>query len=293
MSLSAAAFGVKEQFEKCWSSGAGRSDTYPWLQLRMKKGCLITIAAALALIVIIILVAFGLTRGAVKAGDEFLGLIGSGKVAAAYESASGTLKSQQTLESFEEAVKNLGLTDFASVSWSSREVKNDRAHLEGSVKTRSGGKIPLTMELVKESHVWRVIYLSAPQAGVSVAQAGKQLPPDENSKALALDSLLAFNKAVQQKSFAGFHQQISKKWQEQITPDQLKDVFNQFIEKQIDISPIKQAEPILSAAPQINPDGLLVLEGYYPTHPNKVYFRLKYIYEHPAWKLFGIQVNVE
>src|SRR5437660_6817282 len=161
----------------------------------MKKGCLIAIGAALALIVIIILLAFGLTRGAVKAGNEFLGLIGSGKIAAAYETASPTLKSQQSVGSFEQAVKNLGLTDFASASWSSRETKNDRAHLEGSVTTRSGGKIPLTLELVKESGTWKVIYLSAPQPGVPVEQRAKQLPSDETSQALALDSLLAFNNA--------------------------------------------------------------------------------------------------
>ncbi|HWX15358.1 MAG TPA: hypothetical protein VNY07_02115 [Chthoniobacterales bacterium] len=259
----------------------------------MKKGCLIAVTAGLVLVVIIILLAFGLTRGAVKAGDQFLGLIGSGKIASAYESASPTLKSQQTLQSFEQAVKNLGLADFASASWSSRETNNGRAHLEGSVTTRSGGNIPLTMELVKELGTWKVISLSAPQAGVSVEQGGKQLPSDEKSKALALDSLLAFNKAVQDKSFVGFHQQISRRWQEQITPDKLKEVFNQFIETHLDISPIKEVQPILSAAPEINSDGILVLEGYYPTSPTKVYFRLKYIYEHPAWKLFGIQVNVE
>ena len=148
----------------------------------MKKGCLIALAAGLGLVVIIILLAFGLTRGAVKAGNEFLGLIGSGKIAAAYESASSTLKSQQSVGSFEQAVKNLGLTDFASASWSSRETKNDRARLEGSVKTRSVGKIPLTMELAKESGTWKVIYLSAPQAGVSVEQRGKQLPSDEHRR---------------------------------------------------------------------------------------------------------------
>lgn len=114
------------------------------------------------------------------------------------------------------------------------------------------------MELVKESGTWKVLYLSAPQAGASVEQGGQQLPSDQKSKALALDSLLAFNKAVQDKSFAGFHQQISRRWREQITPDKLKEVFNQFIEKQIDISRIKGVEPVLSAAPQINSDGLLV-----------------------------------
>ena len=258
----------------------------------MKKGCLIAIAGALGLIIIIILLAFGLTRGAVTSGENFLGLIGSGKIAAAYESASATLKSQQTVESFTQSVKDLGLTDYASASWSSRETKNDRANLEGSVKTRAGGKIPLNMELVKESGTWKVIYLSAPQSGVAVEQGAKQLPTDEKSKALVLDSLLDFNRAIQDKSFDGFHTKISRAWQEQITADKLKEVFQQFIDKKMDISGIKTVEPVLSEPPQINSNGLLVLKGYYPTHPLKVNFELKYIYEHPAWKLFGINVHV-
>ena len=258
----------------------------------MKKGCLIAIATALGLIIIIVLLAFGLTRGAVKSANDFLGLIGSGKIAAAYESASATLKSRQNLESFTQSVKDLGLTDFASASWSSRETKNDRAQLEGSVKTRAGGTIPLNMELVKESGIWKVIYLSAPQSGVAVERGGKQLPTDEKSKTLILDSLLDFNKALQEQSFDSFHAKISRAWQEQITSDKLKEVFQQFIDKKLDIASIKTVDPILSEPPQINSDGLLVLQGYYPTQPLKVNFRLKYVYEHPMWKLFGINVNV-
>ncbi len=262
----------------------------------MKKGCLIALTVVFALIVVavaIVLFVFGLTSGAVKSGEDFLGLIGSGKIAAAYESASATLKSQQTLDSFTQSVKNLGLTDYASASWSNREVKSDRAHLEGSVKTRAGGKIPLDMDLVKESGAWKVIYLSAPQSGVTTSQSGgKQLPSDENSKALVLESLLDFNQAVHDKSFDAFHGKISRAWQEQITADKLKEVFQQFIDKNLDISGIKTVDPILSEPPQLNSDGLLVLKGYYPTKPLKVNFQLKYIYEHPAWKLFGIKVNV-
>ena len=261
----------------------------------MKKGCLIALAVVFALGVIavaIILFVFGLTSGAVRSGEDFLGLIGSGKIAAAYESASPTLKSQQTLESFTQNVKTLGLTDYASASWSNREVKNDRAHLEGSIKTHAGGKIPLDMDLVKESGTWKVIYLSGPKSGVTTSQSGKQIPSDKQSKTLILDSLLDFNQAVQAQNFDAFHAKISRAWQDQITSARLKEVFQQFIDKKLDISGIKTVDPVLSEPPQINSDGLLVLQGYYPTHPLKVNFRLKYIYEHPEWKLFGIQVNV-
>lgn len=259
----------------------------------MKKGCLIAIAGALGLIIILIVLAFSLTRGAVRSAEDFLGLIGNGKISAAYESASATLKSQQSLGSFTQSVKGLGLTDYASASWSSRETKNDRAHLEGSVKTRAGGKIPLNMDLVNESGTWKVLYLSAPQSGVAAERTGRQLPPDEKSKALIQDTLLDFNQAIQDKSFDGFHTTISRAWQEQITADKLKEVFQQFMDKNLDISAIKRVDPVLSDPPEINSDGLLILKGYYPTRPFKVNFQLKYIYEHPAWKLFGLNVNVK
>ena len=258
----------------------------------MKKGCLIALAAAFALVALVLVFVFWLTRDAVASADNFLALIGQNKIAAAYQESSATLRGQQTQEAFAQSVQGLGLTDYASIFWSNREVKNDRAHLEGSVTTRAGGKIPLTMELVKENGAWKVIYLSAPRAGVAAEQSGKPMPSDEKSKALIRETLLAFNQAVAEKRFAGFHEQISRTWQEQITPEKLQDIFADFIEKQIDISSIKDVEPILTDPPEIDSNGILILQGYYPAHPASVNFRLKYLYEHPAWKLFGIQVNV-
>ena len=258
----------------------------------MKKGCLIAIGAVVVLAAVIVVFVFSLTREAVKSANDFLTLLGEGKVDAAYEMTSATLRSQQTPASFSQTVRELGLTDYSSVLWSSRQVKGDRAQLEGSVKTRAGGKIPLTVELVKEANGWKVIYVSAPRAGVTTKQTGKSLPTEEATKRLTLDSLLAFNQAVQTNDFAVFHGQISRLWQEQITPEKLAETFADFVSKQIDISGIKGIDPILTEAPTINSDGVLILEGYYPMRPSRVSFRLKYIYEHPAWKLFGIKVNV-
>jgi hypothetical protein len=262
-----------------------------------KKGCIIAAVSAasavLVLVVAILLFVFGLTRGAVQSAESLLTLLGEGKIEEAYNSTSTTLQRQQPLPEFERTVKELGLTDFASASWSSREIKGDRAQLEGSIATRSGGKIPVTIELLKESGNWKVLSISAPHAGVTTEQSAKKVPGDAEAKALILGSLLAFNRAVEKADFTEFHAQISQLWQEQITAEKLKEIFADFIDKKINISGIKDVEPILTEPPQINPEGLLILEGYYPTHPSKVYFGLKYVYEHPSWKLFGIKVNVK
>lgn len=261
----------------------------------MKKGCLIAVAIGFALLVTIIVLSFALTRGAAKAGADFLNLLGSGKIAAAYQSASAPLRSQQSLEAFSATVKNLGLTDYASSSWSSRRRELDRTTLKGTVTTRTGGTIPLTMELVKESGGWKVLSLSAPPAGVnaeSVEKSGKPLPSDAEARELILQSLLDFNEGVQSANFTGFHARISRSWQAQISAEELKGIFREFIERKFNLAPIKEVEPILSEPPRIGTDGLLILQGYYPTQPLRVHFELTYIYEHPAWKLNGISVYV-
>jgi hypothetical protein len=127
---------------------------------------------------------------------------------------------------------------------------------------------------------------------VTAESAGKPMPGDERSKVLIRETLLAFNQAVAAKNFAAFHEQISRAWQEQITSQKLREIFADFIDQQIDISSIKGIEPVLTEPPVIDANGIFILQGYYPTHPARVNFRLKYLYEHPAWKLFGIQVNV-
>ena len=148
----------------------------------MKKGCLIAVAVGLAFIAIVLFFVFALTSGAVTAGNTFLSQIGSGKIADAYESASETLKSQQTVGDFEESIKKLGLADYASASWNDRQTENGRGRLGGTVTTRSGGTIPLQMELVKEAGKWKVFKLSAPEAGVVVEPSGKSVPPEEKTE---------------------------------------------------------------------------------------------------------------
>jgi hypothetical protein len=261
----------------------------------MKKGCLIALAivTGLAILgVIAVAIVFGLTRGASKAGNEFIALTSAGKIEQAYESSSTALKTQQSLESFQRAVESLGLTKVTSASWSNREMKNDRVHLEGSGTTREGAKVPLTMDLIKENGDWKVLAVNLPAAGVAEQPGELKTPSDQELRALLLDSLLSFNQAVQAKSFDRFHDQLSLAWQEQITPEKLASVFQEFTDKEIEIGQLRNLEAIFDKPPAIDANGLLILSGYYLSTPNRVYFTLKYIYEHPSWKLFGIKVDV-
>jgi len=118
------------------------------------------------------------------------------------------------------------------------------------------------------------------------------VPPDKELKALVFDSLFAFNKAVQEKSFARFYQErLSPQFQKQFTLEKFTGIFQTFIDKGYDISNIAKSEPIFDSPPALDNDGLLVLKGHYPSQPNKVTFKLTYAYESSAWKIMGINVQ--
>jgi hypothetical protein len=119
-----------------------------------------------------------------------------------------------------------------------------------------------------------------------------KLPKDKALKALVFDSLFAFNKAVQEKSFAQFHEErLSSEFRQQFPIEKFTATFQAFIDKGYDISNIAKSEPVFDIPPTIDSDGLLVLKGHYPTRPNKVTFKLTYVYEGSAWKLLGINVQ--
>jgi len=161
--------------------------------------------------------------------------------------------------------------------------------LRGHYPTRPN-KVTFKLTYVNESSAWKLMGINV-QAMPSVENAGK-VPTNKELKKLALDSLLLFNVAIQTQSFEDFYGHIAKLWQKEVTPEKLLEIFQSFIDKEINIASIAKLEPTFEGTPAVNEDGLLVLKGSYPTKPSKVSFQLKYIYEDESWKLVGINVQV-
>ena len=126
---------------------------------------------------------------------------------------------------------------------------------------------------------------------LSLKAFAAEVPPESELKSMTLDSLLAFNDGVQEKDFSDFYKDLAGLWKDQTTPEKLKTLFNDFIEKEINIEPIKKLQPVFNKDAKINSDGMLVIVGYYPTTPKRVVFELKYLDEKGDWKLAGINVK--
>lgn len=245
---------------------------------------------------IIVAAVFWFTGGAVDATENFLTLIAQEKIDEAYQSTATGFRSQQDPASFAATVKAIGLTRYASASWSNREIQNNRATLEGSVTTTDGGTIPLTIELVSEGDAWKVLSLTAPNAGAAIANSETRKPavPDDGTvRQLVNQTMRAFSQGLERNDFGPFYATISERWKRQITSEALSQAFQPLVEQKTRFGNIQTLDPTFSAPPAIDGDGLLVASGAYATEPHRARFELSYINEGPAWKLFGIRVVPE
>ncbi len=263
----------------------------------MKKalliGCPIAFVLGVGAIVGFVYLILWATSGATDATDQFLALVAAGKYTEAYESTASTLQDQQDEETFTKAVQYYGLDDYASASWPSRSVNNNQAALEGTISTKSGGSIPVKVQLLKEGGEWKVLSINVPSAGANVDSSQQQIPADDELRALTTRTMLEFNDALLTQDFTQFYDSIAVLWQLQTKPEELQELFQVLIDEGVDFSAIKGVDPIFTQPPAFNSDGLLVLTGYYPTQPMQCVFELKYAYEHPEWKLVGIHVKAQ
>lgn len=168
--------------------------------------------------------------------------------------------------------------------------RNGVLAVTGSYPTRPN-KVTFKLKYFQEKSAWKLFGINV-QVLPFVEKTGP-VPTEKEAKRLAVDSLLAFDKALRAKNFDSFYGQIAKLWQAQTTAAKLKEIFQPFLAQDATIAGISEVEPVFDSKPEINSDGFLVLKGSYPTQPSKVFFELKYVYEDELWELVGINVNLK
>jgi hypothetical protein len=257
----------------------------------MSKGWLIGCGIA-AVVGLFVGGVFALTQPVVDASEQFLDHLGRGQVAAAYADAADGFRAQMDEGAFARAVQTVGLTDYASASWHNRQINNNEGTAEGTVTTKGGDTRPVAVRLVVEGGQWKVVGLRYGGVDVTTVKAPPAVPPAAELERMAAEALLAFNRAVQAGDFTAFYGTLSELWKKQTTPEKLRATFREFIDKKIDIAPIRDLTPRFAPPPAVNEQGVLVVTGQYPTEPSRVRFELEYVREGGGWALMGITVRV-
>jgi hypothetical protein len=126
-----------------------------------------------------------------------------------------------------------------------------------------------------------------------IAQAQNKVPSERALEALVKVSLLSFNDANVTGNYEVFHAKLSKPFRDQFPPEKLERTFKDFNKKHIDFDIIAALKPSYDPPPGVDDDGKLLVKGYFPTEPNRVYFDLGFIPSDGEWKLFRINVKVD
>jgi Ca2+-binding EF-hand superfamily protein len=258
----------------------------------MKK-LLIGLAIAVVLIAVIVAAVFYLTSGVTRAGDRFFTLIREGKAKDAYHSTAQEFRAATSEDQFLAFLKTSSIADYDSSVWSSRSISINVGQLEGSLKLRGGGIIPIKVKLVKEGGEWKILAIEKSAAGLLADTGSPALPADSELITMSNNALLLLGRAINAKDFSGFYSASAKIWQGQTTPEALKAAFKSFIDQNLNLTVIEGKIPEFVEKPLIDGSGRLILKGSYPVQHAKINFTLKFIQENREWKLFGVNVSTE
>ncbi len=250
--------------------------------------CLIALVLVVAAIVVMV---FYWTSPITEAADRFFVSIREGKAQAAYQSTTREFQAATSEQSFMDFLKTSTIGDYDGATWSSRSVSGNTGELEGSIRTRSGGVIPLKVKLVNESGEWRVHALEKTPAGLVADAAAPGIPAEDELATMANSSVLQLARAVNANDFSDFYKSIAQLWRDQTTAEALRDAFRPLVDQKIDLTAIEGKAPEFTEKPMIDDKGRLVLKGRYPLPPTAANFTLKFIFEKSQWKLIGIYVS--
>jgi hypothetical protein len=74
--------------------------------------------------------------------------------------------------------------------------------------------------------------------------------------------------------------------------DRLSEIFAPQRAQQLDLAGVVVIEPQLTLLPQIEPNGMLRMAGFFPSVPQQVFFELLFAPVDGRWRLFGMSVRL-
>jgi hypothetical protein len=259
----------------------------------MKKA-LIILGSIAALGIIVFASVFFATSGAVDTADSFFKAAAAGDIEDAKLYLAEGFKSSTSDEELVAFLEGAGLLDYRESNWGGRSVDTSSGKLTGKVITRSGASIPLTITFVREDDAWKIYYIQREGAGVDVASAEEvRLPSRAEASQVVKSSTSDFAVAINAKDLSSLHAGASSEFQQQVSVEQLNEIFASFLTQDIDLTVLQDYEPMFTSDPALSADGVLRLEGYFPTTPSRAYFQYSYVHRDGGWQLLGINFKVK
>ncbi|WP_205859215.1 hypothetical protein [Pleionea sediminis] len=235
---------------------------------------------------------FILTADLTKTANEFFQSVKNNDIEKAYTFLSEDFKAQTSKAELMTYLKKTSLDQFVDANWSNRSRNGNRGLLTGSITTESGGVVPVSLSFVKSAEAWKIFAIQMPTSGIKDELVTAVMPSEDELVRLASETMAVFAESVYDSDMSKLYNYTSQLWQKQSSPDKLDEGFSSFYGKNIDLRGLSNMSPQFTKKPQVNSEGVLLVEGQYPTKQINVSFEFKYIFEGIRWKLIGLSVNL-
>jgi hypothetical protein len=176
----------------------------------------------------------GPKQGPKEAAAEFFEKCAAGKTSEAYNSTSKIFQLERTEKYFEARVRDLGLDQLKSATWSEPEAKGDTRRVSGDLVVQDGRTLNLAVTLAQEGGQWRVLNVKegkgdaksedvfAVMARSKDTQAEREkaflepvataMPSERQLQQLVDKTLVDFQDAVKKNDFREFFATVSDRW---------------------------------------------------------------------------------
>jgi hypothetical protein len=250
-----------------------------------------------------------------SAANAFFATLEKGDARSAYDGSAFGFQAAQTYDAFSSNAQQLGLIGGQPPTWSNQTVNGSEARLDGLIVNHDGQPVNFSVTLTLDGGQWKLFSLNTGNSGASenpFSLVGKgtdfndvyhqPMPDPQELTDLTHETMRQFCNAIRVGNFHQFYRYVSREWKDgarlngqaasQVTEEMLKNHFQGFIDKKIDLSASVNVPPVWDKPPLINSDGLLALDGHFNIPKFTVQFRFEYVYELPHWRLFGMDIGV-
>ena len=261
----------------------------------MWKKILLGLAVLIGLIVAIVMYA---TSGMSDVANEFFIYTKSKHFVDAYNMGSADFKKSVTEEQLKNFLVQNALTEYKNASWSERSIEGNIGMLKGTITTKTGSVIPITMKFTKNANdEWELYSIYKPAGGIEkekpkAQSSANHIPSQDELIKLVQEATMVFAQSVKDKSMQKVYDNSADYFKKQTSVEYLDKQFGSFYKAGIDLSVLKDITPVLDDSPKVLKDGQVIVKGHYPTSPSVVYFNNSYYLENGKWKLSGIGINI-
>jgi len=129
-----------------------------WARVKGMKTWKKVVLGIVIFIVLVIALALFATSGLDKPVQRHFAALHSGDVVGAYSELSVAARQQTSLDDFKAMLTNTpALNHVTGESYTSRELNNGQGQLEGTLDLEGGGKLPISITVVKENDQWKIL----------------------------------------------------------------------------------------------------------------------------------------